>query len=629
LEPKSVERRLAAILAADVVGYSRLMGADEVGTLRALKGLRRDLVDPAIAGHRGRIVKTTGDGILIDFASAVDAVACAFSVQRRMLERNKNVPEAKRIVFRVGINVGDIIIDRGDIFGDGVNIAARLEALCEPGGLCVSRDARNQVRDKLPLPFADLGEQQLKNIARPVHVFGVSPEAIADGPEINLAQAASARRRRPARIAAAILVLGAAVGGAAWLVWSPTIAPPREAVDASITTGARSPRASIAVLPLVSLVELKDDYFVDGLTEDIISALGRFAEISVRSRNAVYPYKGKTPRPEEVGRELDVRYIVEGSIRQSREQLRVSIRLTDASRGAVLWSQEYEAETKDIFVIRDDITRRITGALAVRVTSQELAKAASKPPRSLEAYDLVLRGRDLASRWSRSANSEARSLFERAIKLDPTYLPGYVGLGHVELISVVQGWTANPDEALQRAEALGHKGIEIDESNPGAHALLGGTYTLRGEYDRALDESKRAVELNPSDADSYAHLGGALLYTGDVAGATKALELAVKSRPTIPWDEYFNLGTAYLLAGRNDEAIRTLERSLIRKKMDIFSNAMLAAAYAEAGRQEDATRQAETVRRLFPFFVSAEFGSRFRIPAHREKIVSDLQKAGL
>jgi TolB-like protein/Flp pilus assembly protein TadD len=388
-------------------------------------------------------------------------------------------------------------------------------------------------------------------------------------------------------------------------------------------------RASIAVLPLISLADAKDNYFGDGLTEDIISALGRFPEISVRSRNAVFPYKGKTPRPEEVGRELDVRYLVEGSIRMSQERIRVSIRLTDASRGAVLWSQEYEAQTKDIFAVQEDITRRITGALAVRVTSQELAKAIGKPPRSLEAYDLVLRGRDLASRWSRAANSEARSLFERAIELDSAYLPGYVGLGRVEQMGAVQGWTASPDEALRQAEALGRKAIEIDESNPGAHALLARTYILRGELDRALEESSRAVELNPSDADSYTDQGGALLYAGDTAGAIEALEMAVKSRPTIPWVEYFDLGTAYLLAGRTDDAIPMLERSLTRREIDVFSNVMLAAAYAEAGRQEDATRQAETVRQLFPFFVSAEFGSRFRIPAHREKILSDLQKAGL
>ncbi len=624
-----VERKLAAIMAADVVGYSRLMGADEVGTLRALKTVRKDLVDPSIAAHGGRIVKTTGDGLLVDFPSVVDAVGCAVTIQRAMIGRNSDVPEAKRIVFRVGINIGDVIIDGNDIFGDGVNIAARLESICEPGGLCISDTACDQVRDKLPLTFADRGEQQVKNIARPVRVFGLAPQAIAEAPELSLGRTTLAKPRNRAMLAAVLVLVMVIAGAAAW--WTMRQSAP----SGSQTTSAPRPtsadvRPSIAVLPLVSLADVsKDDYFADGLTEDIISALGRFSEFVVRSRNAVFSYKGKNPRPEEVGRELDVRYIVEGSIRRSPERIRISIRLTDATRGALLWSEQYDAEPKNIFSVQDDITRRIAGTLASRLTNLELAKAATKPPSNLEAYDIVLRGRDLSARVNRSANSQARVLFERAIELDPGYAPAYIGLGRVELNGVIQGWTADPEAALQRAETLGQKAIAIDSTSAGAHALLGNTYIRYADYDRALDEMRRAVELNNSDPDAYAGLATALLWAGDVDASVKAFETAGQFRPNPTVTESVELGIAYLLADRNADAIRTLERAVARNKTHTYTNAILAAAYAQAGRQADAARQVETVRALNPRFDSAEFGSLLRRPELRAKLAGALEKAGL
>jgi adenylate cyclase len=631
-------RKLAAILAADVVGYSRLMGIDEVGTLRALKAHRRALIDPTIAGHGGRIVKTTGDGLLADFASVVDAVACAVTLQRGMMARNADVPDERRIVLRVGINIGDIIIDGEDIFGDGVNIAARLETLCQPGGLCLSGMARDQIGSKLPLSFADLGEHSVKNIAQPVRAFGLTPEAIAAGPELTLGRE---HRRAPApriwiagaAVLAAVLIAVMAAAGLWWAGRGPT---PRAPAPASATATLGGPeaanelRASIAVLPFVSLGDpAKDDYFADGLTEDIISALGRFSNLSVRSRNAVFPYKGKTPKPDEVGRDLQVRYLVEGSIRRSPERLRVSIRLTDTSRGALLWSEQYDAEPKDIFQVQDDITRRIAGSLAVRLTNLEIAKAVTKPPKDLAAYDLVLRGRDMFARYTRSANSQARELFERALAFDPAYGPAYVGLGLVDTGAVAQGWTADPVAALQRAEELGRKALALDDGQSGAYALLGQVYVRRGDYDRALDVFKRALALNPSDADSYAGLGNALLWTGHIEEAIKALETSQQFHPSIGPTEAFYLGIAYLLAGRDADAIRTLERAVARYSNILAVNVTLAAAYAEAGRADDAARQAELVRRQFPFFDTKQFGSQFRNAAHRQKIAEALEKAGL
>lgn len=620
--PDHVERKLAAILAADVVGYSRLMGADEVGTLRALKAARKEIFDPVIASHGGRIVKTTGDGLLAEFPSVVDAVACAATIQQRMPGLNKAVAEDRRLVFRIGINVGDIIIEGKDIFGDGVNIAARLESICEPGGLCISDNACEQVRGKLPLTFADGGEHQVKNIARPVRVFTLSAQAVAEAPDLSHGRSAPRASRKYVVAAAAALVL--ALAGGAW--WLQRNTPSASSSSTAMLTGARP---SIAVLPLVSLADSKEDYFADGLTEDIISALGRFPELVVRSRNAVFAYKGKTPKPDEVGSALDVRYIVEGSIRRNPERIRIAIRLTAADRGTQLWSENYDVAPKDIFSVQDDITRRIAGTLATRLTNLELAKAASKPPNSMEAYDLVLRGRELSGRVNRSANSQARALFRRAIELDPNYAPAYIGLGRVELNGVMNGWTADPEGALQRAENLGQKAISIDPTSAGGHSLLGATYIRYADYDRALDEMRRAVDLNNSDPDAYAGLATALLWSGDVEQSVKDFETANKLGLIFTVNDSFILGIAYLLADRTTDAIRTLERSLERNKSDPYTNAVLAAAYAQAGRESDASRQAATVRQVDPRFDSADFGSLLRKPELRARLVAAMKKAGL
>lgn len=479
------------------------------------------------------------------------------------------------------------------------------------------------------------GEQRIiKTVPRRGYLFAAEVSSGAMLTEPGTAPAVQRGSRWGVKLwlaaAAALIVLAVLVGRQ---FIDDIRAPGSTVADLNRTNGrseTAAQRQSIAVLPLISLADpQRDDYFADGLTEDIISALGRFPEISVRSRNAVFPYKGKTPRPDEVGRDLDVRYVVAGSVRRSAERIRVSVQLTDTSRGALLWSQQYDTEPKDIFAVQDDITRRIAGSLAVRLSKLELAKAASKPPSSLEAYDLVLRGRDLLARGTRTANSQARSMFESAIALDPNYVPAIVGLGLVDLNAVRFGWTAEPLEALQRAERLGHQAIAIDESSPGAHALLGRVHIRRGDLDRALDEMKRALALNPSDPDSYAGLGNALLLLGDVDGAIRAIETAIQLHPGISATDYFRLGMAYILAGRNADSIRTLERALVRNENDVFINAMLAAAYAATERQEDAARRAKAVRQLSPVFATADVGSLFRNPDHREKIVTALRKAGL
>ena len=626
----AVERRLAAIMAADVVGYSRLMGGDEVGTLRALRTHRSELIDPTIASRRGRIVKTTGDGLLAEFPSAVEAVACAITIQRGLASRNTSTAEEKRLTFRIGINIGDIIIEANDIFGDGVNVAARLETLCEPGGVCISRAVRDQVRDKMPVAFDDLGEQQVKNIARPVRAFGLGPNAIAAAPDLPQSAGIAATRHGHVVFAAFIVALSIAGAGCAWwLLAAPTIS--RQAEDVAAPAAPVAPaRASIAVLPFTSLTADGDsDYFADGLTEDIISALGRFRELSVIARAAVLGYKGKSPTPVEVGRDLKVRYVVDGSIRRAPERFRVSVSLTDTTRSAVLWSEKYDVEPKDIFSVQDQITRQISGALAVRVSSLELARSVAKPPNNVEAYDLVLRGRDLLGRLTRSKNLEARRLFERAIEIDPTYAPAYVGLGRVNRFAAIEGWAQEPIGTLERAASLARKAIELDDLNAGAHALLGQLLVQFGEYDRALDALKRAIDLNGSDPEAYRGLAAVLLWRGDTQGAIAAGEALGRFQPDLSAPDAFHLAMAYVLADRGADAILVLRQSLDRDSADPNTNIMLAAAYAQAGNQPEAERQSVSVRNRFPLFSRDRFGSLLREASQREKLSVMLNKAGL
>ena len=395
-------------------------------------------------------------------------------------------------------------------------------------------------------------------------------------------------------------------------------------------TSAETGRASIAVLPFTTPGGSGgDDYFADGMTEDIISALGRFRELTVISRGGVFAYKGKSPSPTVVGAELKVRYVVEGSIRRTPDRVRVSVSLTDTARSVLVWSEKYDAEPKDVFSVQDQIIRQISGALAVRVTNLELARAAAKPPGSLEAYDLVLRGRSLMYRIARSSNAESRALFERAIELDSNYAPAYVGLARVNMYSATQGWTPDPGQALERAEALARRAITLDSASSSAYAILGHVLVFFGDYDRALEDLKRAIDLNPSDADAYGALTGVLLWTGDVQGSIAAGELLARFRPEQSEIELFDRGMAYMLADRTSDAVRLFELAVERSRDFRPAVAMLAAAYAQAGRKDDAERQAAVVRQRFPDFSRDGFGSLLRSPDLREKIASAFKKAGL
>ncbi|MBV9287569.1 MAG: tetratricopeptide repeat protein, partial [Hyphomicrobiales bacterium] len=437
------------------------------------------------------------------------------------------------------------------------------------------------------------------------------------------------RRGSIIALSAGVAVLLVAAGAAGLWNWR---------ADNPVALGGGSPASnlkfalshpSIVVMPLANLSgDPARDYFADGLTEDIIAALGRFPDITVISRSAAFAYRAKSERPSVIGRELNVAYLVDGSVRKTGDSARVSVELLDTTRETVLWTEQYDREIKDLPTIQDEIARQIAGALSVRLSALQLARAASKPPRNLEAYDLVLRGRDLTRRDSRAAQSQARQLFERAIELDPNSAPAFAGLGRLDVQAAESGWTGDPDAALTRAEANGRKALSNDE-NVGAHVLLGRTYIFRGDYNRALDELRRAVEINPSDPEAQSGLADALLWSGDARAAIETMRQVERVQPILTDDEYTDLGVAYLIADQPNDAIATLGRAIQRYGQDAYLHALLAGAYATAGRKADAAGEAELVKRMLPAFEGKDFATQLRDEGQRSKVVAALQLAGL
>src|SRR5713101_881337 len=454
-----VQRRLAAILAADVAGYSRLMGADEEGTLAALKELRRGLADPKIKEHRGRIVKTTGDGLLVEFASVVDAMRCAVEVQHEMAERNAGVPEERRLQFRIGINLGDIMKDGRDIYGDGVNVAARLEALAEPGGICVNRVVRDQVRDKLDFAFEDAGEQRVKNIARPLRVYRVRTDRV--------------------------------VGEA-----RSTAQPPLALPD----------KPSVAVLPFTNMSGDPDQEFVsDGIAEDVITALSRYPSLFVIARNSCFTYKGRAVDVKQVGRELGVRYVLEGSVRKAGNRIRVTAQLVEAETGNHVWAERYDRDLADIFSVQDEITQATTIAIAPAIADAEQQRAMRKPPASLDAWGAYQRGMWHLGKASAEDDSLAGKFFQQAIDIDPMFAGGYIGLSAV--LSRAKGTQAKEEELARRA-------VSLDSGDAEAHSRLALALNARGDHRGARAQAERALALCPNLAAAHGALGVILAYSG-------------------------------------------------------------------------------------------------------------------
>jgi adenylate cyclase len=550
-----VERRLAAILAADVAGYSRLMEADEEGTHDRLKAHLRELVDPKIREHRGRVVKNTGDGFLAEFPSVVEAVRCAAEVQRGMADRNANIQDHGRITFRIGINLGDVIAEPDDIYGDGVNIAARLEALAEPGGICISRTVREQIRDKLPYPFEDMGERQVKNITRPVRVYTWHPEAAAD-----LALSSEPRA-----------------------VSLPPLA---------------APRLSIVVLPFANLSDDREQqYFADGITEDLTTDLSRLENMFVISRNTAFTYRNKSVDTKQIGRELGVRYVLEGSIRRSGSQLRVNAQLIDAATDAHLWTERFDRDTGDLLALQNEITSRLANALGVELIAAEAARPTEHP----DALDYILRGRAAGLKPpSRDIYVERISLFEHALALDPQSVEAQSRLAFVLVDRVLNGMADSTAADLARAEGLVSRALAASPRYAFAHHVKGQVLRAQNRCDEAIPEYKTALGLDRNLVLALSHLAWCKLNTGSIEEVTPLVEQAIRLSPRDPgsgfW--YYLIGTVHLLQSHIDEAIVWFEKARSDMPAAAFVRSRLASAYALKGDLDRAAAELAEARRL-------------------------------
>ncbi len=630
-----LKQRLAAILAADVAGYSRLMSLDERATVAALDAARA-VFKTQIEANQGRVIDMAGDSVLAVFETATGAVSAALAIQKELGTAADTTPEDRRMQFRIGVHLGDVIEKAdGTIYGDGVNIAARLQTLAEPGGITVSGIVQETVRDRISAIFEDQGEHEVKNIARPVHVYRVGPGGhgvrAAPGAMMKVVQPG---RSRPWLIAsAAALLLAAAIG--AWIAAADSAKDARAALASLFgqkSSQVSSARATIAVMPFANQSgDATRDYFSDGITEDIINALGRFSGVMVISYNAVQAYKGRPITSAEISRELGVRYIAQGSVRQADGKLRVAVELSDAEKGTQLWSERFAGAGVEVFEIQDQIVKNIVGALAVKLTNLEQQRVFSKPTDSLEAYDLVLRARALLLSSERTSNREARDLLAQALKFAPNYAEAYVAMAEAELQRGGSGWVEDVEESIKRSEALALKALAIDD--PGAHArahgVLGGIYSVLGKYDQALAEVNRALELNASDSAAYAWRGSVLLYLGRHDESIASTETALRFDPQLRVRLAFSLALGYYMTGRYRDAIAVAERALI-KNPDLFDlDVIRAVALAELGDAEGARLAVDKIRRGSPFFQAESYGTRFANPADREKIRWGLYKAGL
>jgi adenylate cyclase len=622
-----MERRLAAILATDVVGYSRLMGVDEAGTLAALRAHRAELIDPKAAQYNGRTIKLMGDGALMEFPSVVDAVTFAVEVQLVMRQRNAGLPEDRQIHYRVGINIGDIIVEDDDIFGDGVNLAARLEGLADPGGVCVRRNVRNQVRDKLDLSFEELGEIEVKNIDRPVRAFRIALDNKAAALATPVVAAPVAPVRRPGwQLVADLSVFMALLGGLAWWqIWAPSAAP------TALAPTAQSPAkgSSIAVLAFKNLSgDPNQDYFSDAIAEDITTELSRFRELFVISRESAFSYKGQSKTAKQIGQELGVRYLLEGSVQRAGNRLRVTVQLIDTNRQNHVWAEKYDRDVVDVLVVQDDIVRSVVTTLGEEIWQNAAADLKNKPLTSFEAYDYRLRGSEALHRLTKDSNQEARRLYLKALELDPGQGIAYVGLAWTHLLDYIAQWVDVGPEALDQAFDYTQQARENGAPGYHVHRLFGRISAARNEHDKALEHNARAIELNPNDGDLLATQAMLLRDEGRFDEARQWINDAIRRNPHHP-DWYGSvLAAIHYLEKDYEQAVAVLNRV---ESLAIWDHLILAASYAQSGLDEKARQHAEEVLAINPDFSLSRFKPKiqYRKQADREHYLDGLIKAGL
>ncbi len=624
---QSFKRKLTAILSADVKGYSRLMGEDEDATVHTLKTYR-ELIGNLIHKYHGRVVDSPGDNILSEFASVVDALRGAVAIQEELKAKNTELSENRRMEFRIGINLGDVIEDEGRIYGDGVNIAARIEGLSQSGGICISRTAYDHVKNKLSLGYEYIGEHTVKNIADPVKVYRVLMEPEAAGKLIG------EKRTRPIRrwwaiVASVILVLGF-VAVAIWNFYLRSALFPEKGSSVKKASISETEKPSIAVLPFKNLSgNPEQEYFSDGITNDIITDLSKFSELSVIASNTVFTYKNKSVKVKDVSRDLGVRYVLEGSVQKVADKVRINAQLIDASNDHHLWAERYDKDLRDLFKLQNELVQTIVTKMAIRIDETERKRTMRKDTDNLQAYDYLLRGWEYFYQNTREGNKNARLMFQRAIEIDSRYSSAYAALAWSYLNDFYYGWTMFPDKSLQRTHDLAKKALSMEESNALAHSALGSIYLRRRQYDLAMSELQRAIELNPNDTHSQRQLGSVMLYSGRMDEAIYWIESALRLNPNLSIGAFMLLGQAYYLSGRYEDAITILKKGLAKNQDFMGHDIMLAAAYAQAGYTEEAKRSAAKVLRLDPFFELDSYGTVFRNSEDRAQIVQGLRKAGL
>ncbi len=580
------QRRLAAVLAADMVGFSRLMEVDETGTLARLKTHRIELIDPAIAKNRGRIIKTTGDGMLVEFHSIVDPVLCAAEIQRLMARRNADVAPARWMQFRIGINLGDVIVENEDIFGDGVNVAARLEMLAEPGGICVSAAVRDQLGQRLEdIEFEDLGDQSVKNIARPIRVFRVRLES------------------EPKPV-------------------------PEEAKDATVATSA-SKKPSIAVLPLANMSgDPEQEFFADGLTEDIITELSRFHDLLVISRNSTFVYKGKAVKVQDVAREFAVDYVLEGSVRKAGGRIRVTVQLIDAETDRHIWAERYDRELEDVFAIQDEMTRAIVATLPGRVEAATHDRAKRKPTDNMAAYECVLAAKILHHRSTREDNAEAQRLLNRALALDPNYAHAHAWKACVLGQTWVHGWCADRTATFEQVAVALEVTLALDDNDSDVHRILAALNLNRDDHDKAAYHQQRALALNPNYDLVVVQQGELLTWLGRPEEGIDWIKKAMRLNPYHPERFWSHFGRACYCAEKYAEAAEAFSRIT---RPDHTHHAFLAATFAQMGNAiAAAAHAAEVLKREPTFSVAHYLGTQhYKLEIDRQRHEAGLLKAGL
>ncbi len=583
MSEERAKRKLSAILSADVKGYSRLMGADELATVRTLEDYRQTM-SAIIQQFRGRVVDSPGDNLLAEFASVVDAMESAVEIQKALKARNEELPEDRRMEFRIGINLGDVIEEGDRIYGDGINIAARIEGLAEGGGICISGNVYDQVKNKLHLDYENLGEHTVKNISEPVLVYGVGIEK-------------------------------------------------RGGLPGAVRNIKVPQKPSVAVLPFLNMSgDPEQEYFSDGITEDIITDLSKISGLFVIARNSVFTYKGKSIKVEELGRELDVRYILEGSVRKVKDRVRITAQLVDAATGGHLWADRYDRDIDDIFALQDEVTRKIVSVLEVKLTVDDKTRRSCKCKYtcSMEAYDYFLRGLEHFNRFTKKTNAQARQMLEKAIAFDPEYALAHSFLGHTYLLEWSYGWSQDR-RSVEKAFELAVKAVTLDFSLPQAHELLGNVYLWKKDHEQAIAELEKAVSLDPNFAAGFAGLGSVMAWAGRPEEALGMIKKAMRINPKYPDHYLWNLGHAYVLAERYEEAVSALKQVLERNPDFWPSHTLLAAAYFEMGREQEARSEAAETLKLNPDFSLDVWRQKcpFKYKETLERRFGALRKAGL